>query len=306
MTLHQNAVSSFSQLKKKQKAVATFTQLLFQCHLAALCLRPTRAPRVGWLHCSICHSSHRKNLKPSSSRGLKCGPCSRLVGGNNPGSAGSSLLTAIQALETEGQASTREARETLPARPACQETAPACTHPLARVHVKRQTSGYGRKGGQFKRNLGETDKCIVKLYKPLLKKSVPHRFCEALMKTLGEDEADSGPCPPQAAPAAPRPGGLPRLQPRLPGAPSTPHSGARLTSALPSRRSNVISSLAGEYRWRVGYGQKGRLDQGLVARVRDRICTPGKRRPGGMPLQLFSTTARDTLQGLDSILPLNT
>ena len=87
------------------------------------------------------------------------------------------------------------------------------------------------------------------------------------MKTLGEDEADSGPCPPQAAPVAVRPGGLPRLQPRLPGAPSTPHSGARPTSTLPSRRSNVTSSLAGEYRQRVGYGQNGRLDQDLVARV---------------------------------------
>lgn len=151
MTLYQNAVSSFSQLKKKQKAVTAFIQLLFQCHLAPVCLRPMRAPRVGWLYCSICYSSHRKNLKPSSSWGLKRGPCSRLVSGNNPGSGGSSLLTAIQALETEGQASAREARETLPARPACQETAPACTHPWPESTSRDKRVAMAGREGSLKR-----------------------------------------------------------------------------------------------------------------------------------------------------------
>ena len=214
MTLYQNAVSRFSQLKKKQKAVTAFIQLLFQCHLAPVRLRPTRAPRVGWLYCSICYSSHRKNLKPSSSRGLKRGPCSRLVDGNNPGSAGSSLLTAIQALGDWGAGKrSRGTRD-----PACRTSLPGNStrlHPsLAWVHIKRQTSGYGRKGGQFKRNLGETDKRYRQtLQTPFKKASSPQVLWgahEDPWRRWGGQWAVSTPghtCspPPRRAPQAPAP-----------------------------------------------------------------------------------------------------
>lgn len=156
------------------------------------------------------------------------------------------------------------------------ETAPCLRmRPCPEVHVKRQTAAVAGREGSFKRNLGETDKCHVKLYKHLLRKPVPQspQVCEALMKTLEDDRRAAGT-------VYPRGQGLPRLQPCLPGTPSLPRCGS---CPLPFRTTTQMSLQAWPENTGEGAdGQKGRLDQKSCCQVKTGSVNQG-RRPGGMP-----------------------